>query len=118
MVKTRTSRKRTISSKNLSKRPRNPKIFKLKKGVKLTDYDPYKNIANEKFMAQAFWECLKNNDPEGAMEMISIYINAVNKMRLSEEKKMSRSTIYNSMKKKNPTIKTVAKIIHFLVEAS
>lgn len=37
--------------------------LKLKKGVKLTKHNLFKALLDEKLIAQAFWECLKENDP-------------------------------------------------------
>lgn len=84
----------------------------LKKGMKLSKHDPFKVLLDEKLIAQAFWECLKENDPEGAMEVITAHLNAINKVHFAKKSEMPRSTIYHSLKSKNPTIKTVAKLIH------
>jgi DNA-binding phage protein len=86
--------------------------LRLKKGATTTRHDPFKTLLNEKLIAQAFWECLKENDPEGAMEIISAHLNAINKAQFAKESDISRSTVYHSMKCKNPTLKTVAKLIH------
>lgn len=107
MGKTKTSGKRKKSSKNTSK-----KIYRLKKGVHLSSHDPSKTLTNQKLVAQAFWECLRDNDPEGAAEIIAIHISALNKSQLAEEEGISRSTIYHSLRNKNPTLKTIAKLIH------
>jgi DNA-binding phage protein len=88
-----------------------PKL-RLKKGVKLAKHTPFKALLDEKLIAQAFWECLRDNDPEGAAEIIAIHINALNKSRLAKEEEIPRSTIYHSLRNKNPTLKTVAKLIH------
>ena len=86
--------------------------LRLKKGIKLPKHNPFKVLLDEKLIAQAFWECLKENDPDGAMEIISVHFQALNKVHLAEEAEMPRSTLYHTMKSKNPTIKTVAKLIH------
>ncbi len=88
-----------------------PKL-RLKKGIKLAKHDPFKALLDEKIIAQAFWDCLKENDPEGAMEVISAHLTALNKMHLANEAEISRSTLYHTLKSKNPTLKTVAKLIH------
>ncbi len=80
--------------------------------MKLSKHDPFKVLLDEKLIAQAFWECLKENDPEGAMEVITAHLNAINKVHFAKKSEMPRSTIYHSLKSKNPTIKTVAKLIH------
>lgn len=90
----------------------NTRKLRLKKGVKLAKHDPFKTLLNEKVIAQAFWECLKENDPEGAMEIINAHMNALNKAVLAKKADIPRSTIYHSIKSKNPTLKTVAKLIH------
>lgn len=88
-----------------------PKLH-LKKGVKLAKHNPFKALLDEKLIAQTFWECLKENDPEGAMEVLSAHFHALNKVHLAKEAEMPRSTLYHTMKSKNPTIKTVAKLVH------
>lgn len=87
-------------------------ILRLKKGVKLTKHDPFKTLLDEKLIAQAFWDCLKENDPEGAMEIIAAHLNALNKVQFAKESEIPRSTVYHSLKSKNPTLRTVAKMIH------
>lgn len=107
MGKIKTSRKRRKSSANTEK-----KTYRLKRGVHLPKHDPLETLTNEKLVAQAFWECLRDNDPEGAAEIIAMHINALNKSRLAKEEEIPRSTIYHSLRNKNPTLKTVAKLIH------
>ena len=105
MAKAKTLIRRKRSLENTQK-------LRLKKGVKLAKHDPFKSLLDEGLIAQAFWQCLKENDPEGAMEVISVHLNALNKVHLAKDAEMSRSTLYHSLKRKNPTIKTVAKLIH------
>jgi hypothetical protein len=84
------------SLKNSSRRmgPKNPKIWKIREDAEIYPLELSKDLTDEKLIAQAFWECLRDNDPEGAIEMIAIY---------SKEKNICR---------KNLTIKTIAKILH------
>lgn len=105
MAKVKTLLRRKKSSENMPK-------LRLKKGAKVIKHDPFKALLNEKLIAQAFWECLKENDPDGAMEIIAAHLNALNKVHLAKEARLPRSTIYNTLKNKNPTLKTVAKLIH------
>lgn len=88
------------------------KTYRLKKGVKVTRHVAYKTTSNPEIVSKAFWACLQQNDPKGAMEMIAIYLEALNKKKTAKDQDLSRTTIYNSLKKKNPTIKTLAKLIH------
>ena len=105
MSKIKTSKKQKDSMVLLPKR-------KLKAGVKVTSFNPSKYLNNEKFIAEVIWECLKNNDPEGVMEALEVYFETVNKSRFSDESKVPRSTLYHSLAKKNPTLKTLAKLVN------
>ena len=105
MAKAKTLLRQKKSLKNTQK-------LKLKNGVKLVKHDPFKALLDETLIAQAFWECLKQNDPEGAIEVLSSHLEALNKSHFAQEAEMPRSTLYHSLKSKNPTIKTVAKLIH------
>jgi DNA-binding phage protein len=94
--------------------PKNPKIWKIRKDAEIYPLELSKDLTDEKLIARAFWECLRDNDPEGAMEIIAIYVREVNKLKYSKEKNISRSTLYRSLRRKNLTIKTVARILHGL----
>jgi DNA-binding phage protein len=107
MGKTKTLDARKRSSANTPKR-----TLRIKKGKKVFRHEAYKSTTDENLIAKAFWECLKNNDPESAAEVIAIHINALNKLKLSKDEEIPRSTIYHILKNKNPTLKTVAKLIH------
>lgn len=103
MAKTRTSAKRARSS-------RKRKRAQLKE-FKVSKVDPLGYLTNEENVGLAILDCLRNNDPEGVMEVVGIYLNAMNKAKLIEEGEISKSTLYHSLKSKNPTIKTLAKIV-------
>jgi hypothetical protein len=47
--------------------------LRFKKGTKIMNHDPFKTLLNEKLIAQAFWECLKENDPESAIEILAAH---------------------------------------------
>ncbi len=86
--------------------------------LKLEDFkgakklDPLKELIDPNQTSMAVFECLLNNDPEGAMEMIEIYLYALNKAKLRKETKLPKSTMYSALKHRNPTIKTLAKIMY------
>jgi DNA-binding phage protein len=82
------------------------------KHAKLIPYSPTQELLDEKFIALAIWECFKNNDPEGVIEVIQAHLEVVNKSRAAKEIDLPRSSMYNAIKGKNPTIKTLAKIIN------
>jgi len=39
-------------------------------------------------------------------------LEAVNKTQIARESEMARSTMYHTLKSKNPTVKTLAKLVH------
>ncbi len=105
MVKAKTSSKQKKSSENTPK-------YKLKKGVELTPYSPRQEILQGDLVARAILECLLNNDPKGVIEAISTYLEVLNKEKSAKRVNLPKSTMYHSLKMKNPTIKTLAKLMH------
>lgn len=105
MPKAKTSRKVSDSSKNISTR-------KLKAGLNLKPYNPTKALLDEDRIGRAIWECLKNEDTEGVIEVISIHLEAKNKAQLIEDAHIAKTTFYHSLRSKNPTLKTLAKLVH------
>ena len=59
---------------------KNTPSLRLKKHVTVSRHDPFKALLDEKLIAQAFWDCLKNNDLDGAIEMIRVHLNALYKV--------------------------------------
>jgi DNA-binding phage protein len=86
--------------------------MKLKERTGIRQSNPREELLNEELIGRAIWECLKNGDSEGVIEVIRIYLEAVNKTQIAEENDMARSTMYHTLKNKNPTIKTLAKLVH------
>lgn len=105
MAKAKTLHKPKEYSKNIQ-------IVKLKKGAPVISFSPRKELLDKDFIGRAIVECLNNNDPEGVIEVIGTYLEVLNKVKSSERAGLSRSTLYHSLKGKNPTLKTLAKLMH------
>ena len=86
--------------------------IKLKKDAPVTEYSSTERLLDEHFIAQAVWECLKNNDPQGVIEIIDTHLEGVNKVKAAQASDLSRATMYHALKGKNPTIKTLAKLVN------
>ncbi len=86
--------------------------FILQEEANLKEYDPVKNLLNINKMGVAIMQCFIENDPDGVLEIIEGYLYALNKTQFLKEAKVPRSTAYNFFRRRNPTIKTLAKIIH------
>lgn len=51
--------------------------YKLKKNARVTEVDSAKKLTDEKLIAEAIFDCLKNNDPQGVMEIVEIYLKTL-----------------------------------------
>ncbi len=86
-------------------------MIELKKNMGLREYSPTQELLNEDFIAKAIWECLKDNDPEGVIEIIEAHLYAKNITAKAKENDLPRTTLYHAFKGKNPTVKTLAKLV-------
>ncbi len=78
----------------------------------IVKHDPLKELLNEEFIDAAILECLKNNDPQGAMEVLKSYASALSKAEIIAESKMPKTTFYHSLRSKNPTLKTFSQLLY------
>ncbi|WP_232044403.1 DNA-binding protein [Neochlamydia sp. S13] len=79
------------------------------------EYNPMKDLLDEELIAKAVWECLKENDPDGVIEILEAHISAKNKSQLAREHDLPRTTLYHAFKSKNPTLHTLAKLVNATV---
>ncbi len=87
-------------------------MLKLKENVAgLKEYNPTERLLDEDHIARAIWFCLKNNDPEGVVEIIDAHNYAKNRTAAAKANDLPRTTLYHALKGKNPTIKTLAKMV-------
>lgn len=77
-----------------------------------SEHLPSEYLTNPENIGRTVIECLENNDPEGVMEAIGIYLEAVCKTKLTRSSNLHRQTLYSALKHKNPTVKTLAKLMH------
>jgi hypothetical protein len=96
MVNKKTSIKQKGSSKN---------IVKLKKNTGIVEFSPTMELLDEDFIGRAILDCLKSNDPEGVAEVIQAYLYAKSKVS-------DGLYVPYEFKGKNPTLKTLARIVH------
>lgn len=112
MGKIKTSAERKVSLKNIRRKKKSRTV---KPGMGVDSYNPTEALLDEDRIGRAIWECLKEGDSEGVMEIIQIHLEAVNKTQLAKEAHLSKTTLYHSFRRKNPTIKTLAKLVHACV---
>lgn len=107
--------KTSIRRKASSKSTHFKNTHSIKPGMGIDTYDPTEALLDEERIGRAIWECLKNGDPEGVIEVIQIHLEACNKTQLAKEANLSKTTMYHSFRSKNPTIRTLAKLVHACV---
>ena len=76
------------------------------------EYDPMKYLLDEQLIATAVWECLKDGDSDGVIEILEAHLRAKNKSKLARENDIPRTTYYHAFKSRNPTLHTIAKLVH------
>ena len=87
-------------------------IANLKSGIITEAVHPEKIFKNHKQIGAALLDCLIENDTEAFIEILDSYLR-VNKRRVSRKAHLARSTVQQVLSGKgNPTLKTLAKIVH------
>ena len=120
MDKVKTSPKRRPSTSKPRRAHRHKNTMETKKttnvvireDANITELDPLANLLDPDLIGSAIMQCLIENDPEGVMEIIEDHLYALNKSKFLREADVPRSTMYQLLKRKNPTIKTLAKIMY------
>lgn len=105
MNKKKTLKKRAFSLDELQ-------LIKIIDESKLHDSKASEFFKNKNEVAQALLECLIDNDTETFMEILDAYLS-VNRTHVAQRSKLTRATITQAFSKRgNPTLKTIAKIVH------
>ena len=105
MTKKKTFKKQKFSFADIPK-------YNIHDKEKLTIFNPDEFFENDKDVAQALFQCLLENDTETYMEILDSYLR-VNRTQVAQSADLSRSTVSLALSKKgNPTLKTIAKIVH------
>ncbi len=105
MLKRKTSKKRGFSLEDMP-------IMKVTKKIKLEKHNPDRFFKDFDKVSAALLESLIQNDTEAFIEILDAYLQ-VNRAQVAKKAKMSRSTVQHALSKKgNPTLKTIARIVH------
>jgi DNA-binding phage protein len=90
-------------------------IVKSKAGAKLCEHDPREFFKYHDKVAEALLNSLEENDAPAFLEILNTYLY-INKTKTARKSDLSRTTIQNALSSKgNPTIRTIAKIVHHAV---
>ena len=105
MLKKKTSKKRGFSLDDMP-------TFKGNRKAKLQKHHPDLFFKDFDKVGAALLESLIQNDTEAFIEILDAYLK-VNRAQVAKKAKMSRSTVQHALSKKgNPTLKTLARIVH------
>lgn len=101
--------------KTLKKQKRcleNMPIVKSKNSNKLQNHDPKGFFKHHGKVANALLQSLEDNDASAFLEILNTYLY-INRTKVAKDSGLSRTTIQNALSSKsNPTIRTIAKIVH------
>ncbi len=90
-------------------------LRKLKPGAKakLTKFSTADYLGDENFVAKVMLECLLDNDPEGVVDILNSFYRARSRLVVADSG-LASSTFYHVLKTKNPTLKTLARLMSSL----
>lgn len=109
--RTSTSKSRTAGRPKTTMKNKKDTVI-IRDDANVTEVDPIANLLDADLIGSAIMQCLIENDPEGVMEIIEAHLYALNKSKFLKSANVPRSTMYQLLKRKNPTIKTLAKIMY------
>ena len=105
MLKRKKSKKRGFSLDDMP-------TLKVNKKAKLEKHDSEGFFKDFDKVGTALLESLVQNDTEAFIEILDAYLK-VNRARVARRSKMSRSAVQHALSRKgNPTLKTIARIVH------
>lgn len=105
MIKKKISKKREFTLSDLQP-------IKLLDESELHDSNASEFFKDKNEVAKALLECLIENDTETYMEILDAYL-CVNRTKIAQSAALTRATVTSAFSKRgNPTLKTIAKIVH------
>lgn len=89
--------------------------IELKKGVVLEKHSPKESLKNPKFIFLALMEALKEGDSQEFKEILSAHLEVINKEEFSKRAHIPKRTLFRILSPTgNPTLDTIAKLVHAL----
>ena len=87
-------------------------IIRSKKRIPTLQHRSSEFFQSHEKVAEALLQSLEENDAGAFLEILDAYLR-VNRTKVAKELKISRTTVQNALSKRgNPTIRTIAKIVH------
>jgi DNA-binding phage protein len=89
------------------------RILKPGAKAKLSKFSSSDYLLDESFVGKAMLECLLDNDAEGVIDLLNAHYRARSRLTASNSG-LASSTFYHLLKSKNPTLKTLARLMSSL----
>jgi probable addiction module antidote protein len=87
-------------------------LVRSKENNKLRNHDPKEFFRQHDKVAEALLQSLEDNDAPTFLEILNTYLY-INRTKIAKRAGLSRTTVQNALSSKgNPTIRTIAKIVH------
>jgi DNA-binding phage protein len=92
--------------------------IKLKTRKGLSRFDAKKTLSNHEAVGQALMECLQLGDPDGFKEILSSYLEVVNKSVFAKKAGIPERTLFRMLTPEgNPTLENLARVFSVLSKA-
>lgn len=112
MAKTKTSRKREFCFEDMP-------VLELRRNVKLIEHDPRKTLRNVGLIYEALMQSLSDGDVEAFKEILGAFLEVTNKDKFAKRAKVPKRTLFRMISPDgNPTLDTIAKVVHALKKAA
>ncbi len=112
------NKKKTLKKQGLSLEDIEGVTFNKEISKTITKYYPEKTFKNHNKVARVLLQCLIEGDDEAYKEILDSYLR-VNRSHIATKAKLSRTTVQNAFSSKgNPTLRTIAKIVHEVYQGS
>lgn len=88
-------------------------LFNERRLKEFKKYNPEEFFRNRTKVAKALLQCLLEGDAEAYKEILDSFLR-VNRSPVAHKAEISKTTVQNALSAKgNPTLRTVAKIVHY-----
>ncbi len=93
--------------------------YRLKRGVKLARYNAKATFSDDELVYDALIQSLRDGDAQAFKEILAAYLRVTNKEKFSARSNIPKRTLFRILSPKgNPTLESIAKIVHALAKAA
>ncbi len=91
----------------------------LKKGVRLSRKDPKRTFRDSTLIFEALLQALSDGDVDAFKEILAAFLSVANKEQFAAKAQIPKRTLFRMISPSgNPTLETVARVMHALSKAA